>query len=109
MTELEMALTVAVVVAGTMTTRYISFAVFAAQKEPPALVRYLGTVLPGAVMGLLVVYSLKDTILVTWPYGLPEIIASVVLVAVHLWRRNVLLSMAVGTILYMLLVQLVFH
>ena len=69
---------------------------------------YLGKVLPPAMMGLLVAYCLKDVSLITAPHGIPEAIALAAVVGLHLWKRNVLLSIAGGTVLYMVLVQAVF-
>lgn len=97
MTAWEMTITIGAVVLGTMATRFISFVVFAKSEKPPAI-----------VMGLLVVYSLKDVSLSVAPNGIPEAIALVILAAVHYWRRNLLLSIAVGTIVYMFLVQEIF-
>lgn len=70
--------------------------------------QYLGRVLPAAVFGLLVVYSLKDISLFTGSHGIPEAIAIALVIALHCWKRQMLLSIAGGTICYMLLVQLVF-
>lgn len=108
MTAWEMTLTIGAVVLGTMATRFISFIVFAKAEKPPAIVTYLGDMLPAAVMGLLVVYSLKDVSPAQSPNGLPEAIALVILGIIHYWRRNLLLSIATGTVVYMLLVQQVF-
>lgn len=108
MTVIQQVITVAVVVAGTMLTRFLPFILFPANRETPAFVQYLGRTLPPAVFALLVVYSLKDTDLAGGTHGLPELICCVVVVAVHLWKKNMLLSIAAGTILYMLLVQFVF-
>ena len=77
-------------------------------KETPKSIIYLGDVLPYAIMGMLLVYCLKATPILTAPHGLPELIAVLVTVLLQLWRRNSLLSMVVGTIVYMLLLQLVF-
>lgn len=76
--------------------------------KPPAIITYLGDMLPAAVMGLLVVYSLKDVSLTQSPNGIPEAIALIILGIIHYWRRNLLLSIAVGTIVYMFLVQQLF-
>ena len=84
------------------------FAVFPRGKEIPKVVQYLGKVLPPAVIGMLVVYCLKSAEIISFPYGLPELIAGAVVVVLHIWKRNNLLSIGVGTILYMLLVQTVF-
>lgn len=99
--------TIAVVALGTMITRFLPFVVFPESKEPPRSVRYLGKVLPYAMTGLLVVYSLKDVSITGGSHGLPEAIAMVAIIVLHLWRKN-MLSIAGGTILYMVLVQLVF-
>ena len=70
--------------------------------------KYLGKVLPFAIIAMLMVYCLKGTSLLEWPYGLPELIAVAAVVVLHLWKKNTLLSIGVGTVLYMLLVQFVF-
>ncbi len=107
MTLWQQILTIAAVVLGTMTTRFLPFLVFPEGKQPPPFVRYLGTVLPAAVMGLLVIFCLKDAIFTTW-HGLPEIIAILAVGLLHRWKKNIFLSIAGGTILYMVLVQQVF-
>lgn len=94
--------------AGTQLTRWLPFVLFPERKEPPQFVLYLGKVLPPAMMGLLVAYCLKDVSVSASPYGIPELIALAAVVGLHLWRRNVLLSIGGGTVAYMLLVQLVF-
>lgn len=93
----------------TMLTRFLPFWVFPDHKETPPFVRYLGKVLPFAVIGMLVVYCLRTVSLTTSPFGLPEGLALLVIAALHLWRKNTLLSIAAGTITYMLLTQLVFR
>ena len=90
-----------------MLTRFLPFLILPEDKTPPAAVTYLGTVLPYAVIGLLVVYCLKDAVFTSW-HGLPELIAIVFIVALHKWKKNTLLSIAGGTILYMILVQNIF-
>jgi branched-subunit amino acid transport protein AzlD len=108
LTPLETVVMVLAVAAGTQLTRWLPFWLFPENKEPPALVTYLGKVLPPAMMGLLVAYCLKDVSLITAPHGIPEAIALAAVVGLHLWKRNVLLSIAGGTVLYMVLVQAVF-
>ncbi len=108
MTLTEQLITIAMVVLGTMITRFLPFLVFPAGKPTPKYIQYLGKVLPGAVFGLLVVYCLKDVSLLAGSHGLPEAISIALVVAVHLWKRQMLLSIASGTLCYMLLVQLVF-
>jgi len=104
----ERIITVAVVVLGTMTTRYLTFFLFPPNKTPPKYITYLGSVLPFAVIGLLVVFSLKNTAWISCYYGAPELISIGVIVLLHLWKRSMLLSIAGGSVLYMLLVQFVF-
>ena len=108
MTITQQIITVAVVVLGTMTTRFLPFLIFPEGKEPPAVITYLGTVLPYAVIGLLVVYCLKDVDLTAQPFSLAEIIAVAVTALAHIWKRNTLLSIAVGTACYMILIRTAF-
>lgn len=108
MTRFQILLTVLALAAGTLLTRWLPFLLFPDQKEPPKIVVYLGRVLPAASMGLLVVYCFKNVTWLSGTHGLPELLASAVVVGLHLWKRNVLLSIAGGTAVYMLLVQAVF-
>lgn len=101
-------MTIAVVVLGTMLTRFLPFIIFPSNKQPAPIIKYLGNTLPGAVIALLVVYSLKDTAVLTGNHGLPELISISVIVILHLWRRNMLLSIAAGTIIHMVLLQTIF-
>ena len=101
-------LLIAVAVLVTMATRFLPFLIFGEKRKTPPIIEYLGTVLPCAIMGLLVVYCLKDVSFLSAPFGLPELIACVVVAALHVWKRSSLLSIGGGTVCYMLLVQLVF-
>ena len=92
----------------TMATRFLPFLIFGEKRKTPPIIEYLGTVLPFAIMGMLVIYCLKDASFLRFPYGLPELLACAVVVALHVWKRNSLLSIGGGTVCYMLLVQLVF-
>ena len=96
------------VAATTFLTRMLPFAVFPKNKEIPRVVQYLGKVLPPAVIGMLVIYCFKSVRVTAFPFGLPELIAGAVVVALHVWKRNNLLSIGVGTVLYMVLAQTVF-
>ena len=107
MTLWQQFITVAVVVAGTMLTRFVPFLIFPSGKPTPKYVQYLGRVLPAAVFGMLVIYCLKDVSFVSGSHGLPELIAIAAVVGLHVWKRQMLLSIAGGTVCYMLLVQLV--
>ena len=108
MTVTQQIITIAMVVLGTVLTRFLPFLIFPGGKETPKYIQYLGRVLPGAVFGLLVVYCLRSVELFSSSHGLPEAISIVLVVLLHLWRRQMLLSIAGGTVCYMLLVQLVF-
>lgn len=93
-----------IVVLGTMITRFLPFIVFPAKKVPPPFIKYLGNVLPNAVMGLLVIYSLKDSFS-EMNHLMPAVIALIAIFLLHKWKRNTLLSISVGTLLYMFLIQ----
>lgn len=108
MTEMQALITILMCVIGTALTRFLPFILFPENKTTPEIIRYLGKVLPYAVIGLLVVYCLKDTQIFTGSHGIPELIAVVFIVLVHRWKKNVLLSIAGGTLLYMFLVQCIF-
>ena len=97
-----------VVAAATFATRVVPFLVFPKGTEIPPLIQYLGKVLTPAVIGMLVVYCLKSTPVLDAPHGLPETIAVAVTAGLHVWKRNNLLSIGVGTVLYMVLIQGVF-
>jgi len=101
-------LLIAVAVLVTAATRFLPFLIFGEKRKTPPVIEYLGTVLPCAIMGMLVVYCLKDISFVKNPFGLPELIACAVVAALHVWKRSSLLSIGGGTVCYMLLVQLVF-
>ena len=108
MTLTEQLITILMVSLGTMLMRFLPFLIFPAGKPTPKYIRYLGRVLPGAIFGMLVVYCLKNVSIIAAPHGLPELIAIAVVVALHLWKKQMILSMAGGTIAYMLLIQFVF-
>lgn len=108
MTTIQMLITVGVAVLATVLTRFLAFWVFPAGKETPKYVQYLGKVLPGAIFGMLVVYCLRNVQWTQGNHGLPEVIAIAVITALHLWKKQTLLSIATGTLCYMLLVQFVF-
>ena len=93
---------------GTQITRWLPFLRFPESKQPPKVVLYLGKVLPPAMMGLLVVYCFKNVSWLSGSHGAPELLATAAVVGLHLWKKNVLLSIAGGTALYMVLLQAVF-
>lgn len=108
MTVTEKIITVGVIVLGTMLTRFLPFLLFPAGKPTPKYVRYLGKFLPAAVFGMLMIYCLKNVSIFEGSHGIPEFISIGLVVALHLWKRQMLLSIAGGTVCYMLLIQFVF-
>lgn len=108
MTITQQIIVIGMVVLGTMLTRFVPFLVFPSGKPAPKYIQYLGKVLPPAVFGLLVIYSFKDISFLSGSHGIPELIAAAVVVLLHYWKKNMFLSIAGGTVVYMLLVQLVF-
>ena len=107
MTLTQAVITVAAVVLGTMTTRFLPFILFPEGRKTPAYIQYLGKVLPFAVIGLLVVYCLKDVSFLTAPFGIPELLGIAVTAALHLWTRNMLISISGLTVNYMVLIQVI--
>lgn len=107
--SVKMSLLIIVVVGiTTFSTRVIPFLLFPKGKEIPKTVQYLGKVLTPAVIGMLVVYCLKNTTVLEKPYAIPELVSVVTVAVLHIWKRNNLLSIGVGTVLYMILIQAVF-
>ena len=108
MTVTQQIITIALCVLGTMATRFLPFLVFSGDKPTPKYIQYLGKALPAAIFGMLVVYCLKNVSILTGSHGIPELISIVLVLALHLWKRQMLLSIAAGTVCYMLLIQFVF-
>lgn len=108
MSNTQLILMIAVAGACTFATRLFPFALFGGKKEVPKFIKYLGDVLPVAILGVLIVYCLRDFEKGSINYILPQIIAVALTAGIHLWKKNTLLSIAVGTIGYMLLIHFVF-
>ena len=108
MTTTQQIITIGMAVLATVLTRFLPFIIFPAGKEMPQIIKHLGKVLPAAVFGFLVVFCLKNVEILSGSHGIPELIAVAVVVILHLWKRQMLLSILGGTVVYMLLVQLVF-
>ncbi len=108
MSFVQRIITITMVVLGTMCTRFLPFIIFRADKPTPKYIQYLGKVLPLAVFGLLVVYCLKDVSLFEGSRGIPEALSIGLVIILHLWKRQMLLSIAGGTLCYMILVQTIF-
>ena len=108
MTLTEQIITIGMVVLGTIITRFLPFLLFPAGKPVPRYVQYLGKALPSAVFGLLVIYCLKNVDLMQGSHGIPELLSLAAVAALHLCKRQMLLSIAGGTVFYMALVQQIF-
>ena len=108
MTDTHAVLTIAVCAVVTAALRFLPFVIFGENRKTPEVITYLGKVLPFAIMGMLVVYCLKDISFTGAPFGIPEILGCAAVAGLHVWKRNTLLSIGAGTVCYMLLVQFVF-
>ena len=106
LTTIQIMITILAITFGTMLTRFTPFFLFPDSKKPPQIVIYLGKVLPPAMMGLLVVYCLRNVKIFVGSHGIPELISIVIIILLHKWKNNVLLSILGGTICYMILVQI---
>ena len=92
----------------TLATRLLPVLIFGRGEKVPDYILYLGKVVPFTAMGLLIVYCLKDVSVVESPHGLPELIALAIVSGTYLWKRNTILSVVIGTVVYMVLIQMVF-
>lgn len=108
MNNIYAVLTIAVCALVTAALRFLPFLIFGENRKTPPVIAYLGQVLPFAIMGMLVVYCLKDMSFTNAPFGIPEIIGCAAVAGLHVWKRNTLLSIGAGTVCYMLLVQFIF-
>ena len=100
-------LTVAIVSLVTVALRFLPFLIFGRNKAPSPMLEYFGKVLPFAILGMLVVYCYRSVEILSFPFGLPELIAGAFVVGLHIWRRNTLLSIVSGTAIYMILIRLI--
>lgn len=108
MPNLHSAAMIAVIALVTAILRFLPFWIFRNNQKTPTLISYLGQVLPFSIMGMLVVYCLKDISFSEAPFGIPEILGCGVVTLLHIWKRNTLLSIGIGTVCYMFLVQFIF-
>lgn len=106
--EIHSVLLVAVIAVVTMLLRFLPFLIFGGGKKTPEYITYLSTVLPCAIMGMLVIYCFRSVDFLSSSHGIPELIAAAVVVGLHLWKKNTLLSIIAGTAVYMIFVQLIF-
>lgn len=108
MSNLHYLLMIAVMIAITMSLRFLPFLIFGGNRKTPAYIEYLGRVLPYAIMGMLIVYCLRTTPIAASPHGLPELISIALVVGLQVWRRSTLISILCGTVCYMFLIQVIF-
>lgn len=108
MTTKQQLITVGMIILATLIMRFAPFVAFPDNKPTPKFIQYMGKVLPAAVFGLLIVYCLKNVNVLEGSHGIPELIGIAITAALHLWKKQMLLSISAGTISYMLLVQFVF-
>lgn len=101
-------LTILVAALVTAALRFLPFLIFGKGRSTTPWIRYLSTVLPYAIIGMLVIYCLKDIDLTQSPHGIPELLGCLITSALHVWKRNTLLSIGLGTVSYMLMVQFLF-
>ena len=106
--NLYILLTVAIIAIATAALRFAPFLIFGGKRDVPNMVGYLSNALPAAIMGMLIVYCLRNVDIMSASHGLPELFAIAVVVVLHLWRKNTILSIASGTAVYMILIQTIF-
>ena len=107
MSDLQFLITAAALAAGTLLTRFLPFVLFPDHKPIPEWIRFLADRLPFASLGMLVVYALKDTVLLSAPYGLPEAVSLILITMVHHWKHNTLLSIGSGVLCYLFIMNFV--
>lgn len=105
MTLAQQIITIELCVLGTMTTRFLPFLVFRENRETPKFIQYVGNFLPSAVFGMLVVYCLRNVNILQGTHGIPEFISILITAGLHIWKRQMLISIAGGTICYILLLH----
>lgn len=106
MTFSQQIITLALCAIATIITRFLPFLVFSEDRKTPPIIEYLGNMLPPALFGMLIIYCLRNTEILAGSHGIPELIALIVTVLLHLFKRQTLISIAGGTICYMLLLNL---
>ena len=107
-TTLQLFLFFGTVTLGTILTRVLPFLLFPENRAIPKYIKYLADILPFTIIGMLVVYCLKDISFVRAPFAIPEAISIAVIAVLHIWKKNTLLSIGTGALLYMILIQYVF-
>lgn len=105
MTTTELIITIAVMSAAVISTRFLPFIIFPSKERTPHFVRFLGKYLASAVFGMLIVYCLRDIKFTEGNHTLLQLAGILMCIVLHLWRRNMLLTIAGGTVFYMILIQ----
>lgn len=108
MTNTEILITALMVAIGTALLRFLPFIIISKSVAERRYIRFLGQMLPYSMMALLVIYCLKDINIIKFPYAIPELISITIIIVLHVIKRNVLISIGVGTVIYMFLIQVVF-
>ena len=106
MTIFQQIVTIAMVILGTLITRFVPFLLFPSEEKTPAYILYLGKVLTPAIFGLLVIFSLKDTQLTVVSDVVPKLVSVLLVILLHKWKKNMLLSIAGGTLFYIAIIHL---
>jgi branched-subunit amino acid transport protein AzlD len=107
MTLSQQMITIGLCALGTMATRFLPFAIFSEKRKTPGFIQYIGRYLPSAVFGILVIYCLKNVSIFGGSHGIPELVAILMTILLHKWKRQMLLSIAGGTACYMVLLHLI--
>lgn len=108
MTEKELLMTALIIAAATLIIRFLPFIIIRNSIAERRYIKFLGDMMPYSMIALLVIYCLKDVNLIKYPYGIPELISIAIIIVLHIFKRNVLISIGVGTVIYMFLVQAIF-
>ena len=108
MNNKELFITALMIVFGTAFLRFLPFFIINKSLSDNKYVQFLGKVLPYSMIALLVIYCIKDINIIKFPYAIPELISIAVIIILHVLKRNVLISIGAGTVLYMFLVQVIF-
>lgn len=108
MNNKELLITALIIVFATVIIRFLPFIIIRKSIAERKYIRFLGDMMPYSMIALLVVYCLKEVNLIKYPYGIPELISIAIIIILHIIKRNVLISIGVGTVIYMILVQTIF-
>lgn len=108
MSDKELLITALIIAAATLIIRFLPFIIIRKSIAERRYIKFLGDMMPYSMIALLVIYCLKDINLIKYPYGIPELISIAIIIVLHILKKNVLISIGAGTIIYMFLVQIIF-